>query len=143
MRVSEILHLKDGPAITISPDETVETAVHMFKDKKIGAVMVCDPVTEKLLGIVSERDVLHGISENGIETLGHKLSEIMSNVYTCKPDDLAKEVLRQMTFKHIRHFPVVEDGALKGIVSIGDILKNQLNEDELEIDIMRDYARAH
>ena len=67
----------------------------------------------------------------------------MSQAHTCKMDDNIRSVLRQMTFKHVRYVPVVDGGELKGMVSIGDIVKNQLDEAQLEIDTMRDFARTH
>jgi len=142
MLVSEILRKKSGPIITLPPRERVETAIRMFKEKKIGAILICGP-TGDLLGIVTERDVLHGMAAHGAVTLDRKVEEIMSLAHTCKMDDNVRSVMRQMTFKHVRHVPVVDGSELKGMVSIGDIVKNQLDEAQLEIDTMRDFARTH
>jgi CBS domain-containing protein len=142
MLVSEILRKKSGPIITLPPRERVETAIRMFKEKKIGAILICGP-TGDLLGIVTERDVLHGMAAHGAATLDRKVEEIMSLAHTCKMDDNVRSVMRQMTFKHVRHVPVVDGSELKGMVSIGDIVKNQLDEAQLEIDTMRDFARTH
>ena len=142
MLVSEILRKKSGSIITMPPRERVETAIRMFKEKKIGAILVCGP-TGDLLGIVTERDVLHGMAAHGAATLDRKVEEIMSLAHTCKMDDNVRSVMRQMTFKHVRHVPVVDGSELKGMVSIGDIVKNQLDEAQLEIDTMRDFARTH
>ncbi len=142
MLVSEILRKKSGSAITMNPHDSVETAIRMFKEKKIGAIMVCGP-TGDLVGIVTERDILHGMAMQGAATLNQKVEEIMSQAHTCKMDDNVRSVMRQMTFKHVRHVPVVDGGELKGMVSIGDIVKNQLDEAQLEIDTMRDLARSH
>jgi len=120
----------------------VETAIRIFKEMKIGAIMVCGP-TGDLVGIVTERDVLHGMATHGTATLNQKVEESMSRAHTCKLDDNVIGVMRQMTVKRVRHVPVVDGGELKGIVSIGDIVKNQLDEAQLEIDTMRDFARAH
>jgi CBS domain-containing protein len=142
MLVSEILRKKGGAVVTMYPHERVETAIRVFKEKKIGAIMVCGP-TRNLVGIITERDVLHAMVKLGAATLDETVEAIMSKAPTCKLDDDVKSVMHKMTFKHVRHVPVVEDGELKGMVSIGDIVKNQLDEAQLEIDVMRDYARAH
>ncbi|MEE9318159.1 MAG: CBS domain-containing protein [Rhodospirillales bacterium] len=142
MLVSEILRKKRGSAITMNPTDGVETAIRMFKEKKIGAILVCGP-TGNLVGIVTERDVLHGMAKYGAATLNQKVEEIMSQAHTCKMDDNVRSVMRQMTNKRVRHVPVVDGGELKGMVSIGDIVKNQLDEAQLEIDTMRDFARTH
>ncbi len=142
MLVSEIMNKKSGSAIIITPKDSVETAIRMFRDKKIGAILVCGP-TGELLGIVTERDVLHNMAENGAETLKLEVNEIMSQAHTCEMGDNIRSVMGQMTFKHVRHLPVVEGGKLKGLVSIGDVVKNQLEESQLEIDTMRDFVRSH
>ena len=142
MLVSEILRKKSGTPITMNPDDSVETAIRMFKEMKIGAIMVCGSSGD-LLGIVTERDVLHPMATQGASTLNQKVEEIMSQVHTCKMDDNISSVMRQMTYKHVRHVPVMDGGELKGMVSIGDIVKNQLDEAQLEIDTMRDFARTH
>ncbi len=142
MLVSEILQKKSGSIITMYPHDSVENAIRMFKNMKIGAIMVCGPSGD-LLGIVTERDVLHPMATHGAATLNQKVKEIMSQAHTCKMDDDVRSVMRQMTFKLVRHVPVVDGGELKGIVSIGDIVKNQLDQAQLEIDTMRDFMRAH
>ena len=142
MLVSEILRKKSGSAITMNPHGSVETAIRMFKEKKIGAIMVCGP-TGDLVGIVTERDVLQRMATHGAATLSQKVEEIMSQAQTCKMDDNVRSVMRQMTSNYVRHVPVVDGGTLKGMVSIGDIVKNQLDEAQLEIDTMRDFARTH
>ena len=142
MLVSENMRKKGGSAITMKPQDGVETAIRMFKEKKIGAILVGGP-TGDLVGIVTERDVLHAMVTHGAATLNQEVEEIMSQVHTCKMDDNVRSVLRQMTFKHVCHVPVVDGGELKGMVSIGDIVKNQLDEAQLEIDTMRDFARTH
>ncbi len=142
MLVSEILQKKSGSAITMKPGDSVESAIHTFKEKKIGAIMVCGR-TGDLVGLVTERDVLHRMATHGAATLDQKVEEIMSKAHTCKMDDEVRSVMRLMTFKHVRHLPVVDGGRLKGMISIGDIVKNQLDEAQLEIDTMRDIARAH
>lgn len=141
MLVSELLKKKSRSVVTTYPATTVEDAVGLFKEKKIGAIMVCVP-SGKIVGIVTERDILHSQAEIGAATLELKVEEVMSHVHTCKPDDDLKSVMRLMSFKHVRHVPVVVEGELKGMISIGDIVRSQLDEAQLEIDTMRDYVRA-
>jgi signal-transduction protein with cAMP-binding, CBS, and nucleotidyltransferase domain len=128
MLVSEILRQKKNTATTIiNPNGSVEFVIRKFKEKKIGAIMVCGP-TGDLLGVVTERDVLHCIAIHGAKAFKKRVEDIMSAAYICKLDDEVREVMRVMCFKYVRHLPVVEDGGLKGLVSIGDIVKSQLDE---------------
>ena len=142
MLVSEVLKKKSSSVFTLSPDISVAEAIGMFREKKIGAIMICGP-SGKLVGIVTERDVLHSLASIGAATLELNVEEIISPVQTCKPDDNVKSVLHLMTYKRVRHVPVVVGGKLKGMISIGDIVKNQLDEAQLEIDTMRDFVRTH
>ncbi|MEE9544415.1 MAG: CBS domain-containing protein [Rhodospirillales bacterium] len=142
MIVSELLKKKHRSVVTAYPSTTVGDAVGLFKEKKIGAIMICVP-DGTIVGIVTERDVLHSQAEIGAATMKLKVEEIMSHVYTCKPDDDLKSVMRLMAFKHVRHVPVVVDGELKGMISISDIIGSQLDETQLEVDVLRDYARGH
>lgn len=123
------------------PHVSVGKAVGMFKERKIGALMVRE-ASGKIVGILTERDVLHSEATIGAAALELRIEEIMSQVQICKPDDDIKSVMRLMTVKHVRHVPVVVEGELKGMISIGDIIKNQLDEAQLEIDTMRDYMRT-
>ncbi len=142
MLVSELLKKKHRSVVTAYPSTSVRDAVGLFKEKKIGAIMVCVP-DGKIVGIVTERDVLHSQAEIGSATMDLKVEEIMSHAYTCKPDDALKSVMRLMAFKHVRHVPVVVKGKLKGMISISDIIGGQLDETQLEVDVLRDYARGH
>jgi CBS domain-containing protein len=142
MLVSEILRKKRDAAITMNPRGTVEAAIRTFKERKIGAIMICGP-TGGLLGIVSERDVLHRMATHGAETVEHKVEEIMSQAHTCRMDDDVRSVMGLMAVNHVRYIPVVDEGDLKGMISAGDIVKNQLDEAQLEINTLRDFVRAH
>ena len=142
MLVSELLKKKHRPVVTAYPSTTVGHAVVMFKEKKIGAIMICRP-DGKIVGIVTERDVLHREAEIGAAAMELKVEEVMSHVYTCKPGDDLKSVMRLMAFKHVRHVPVVVGGELKGMISMSDIIGSQLDETQLEVDVLRDYARGH
>jgi len=142
MIVSEILKKKKIRTVTMHPGDSIETAMHMFMDEKIGSIMVCGPRGD-LLGMVTERDVMHGMATHGIEVLQNPVKDVMSYAHTCTSDDKVKDIMRQMTLKHVRHVPVIDDDKIIGLVSIGDLLRNQLDETQLEVDTLRDYARAH
>lgn len=142
MLVSEFLHKKNTPPVTMFPNDRVEHAIQLFKEKKVGAIMVCKPAGD-LVGVITERDILHDMATRGAQTLDQKVEDIMSRAHTCKMDDKIRSVMHQMVLEHVRHITVVDDGELKGIISSRDLVKNQLEETQLEIDTMRDYVRAH
>ena len=92
----------------------------------------------------SERDIVEGLNEHGAAVIDLSVSALMSrNVHTCRPTAEIRDVMRLMTMHRIRHVPVVENGALRGIVSIGDVVKSRLEDMELETNVLRDYAVAH
>ena len=94
-------------------------------------------------GIVSERDVVRGLAERGTRILEVPVSELMTrDVISCTPRDTVKQVMAEMTRRRIRHLPVVEDGVLRGIVSIGDVVKNRLEEMETETNVLREVYIA-
>ena len=141
MRISEILNKKGSRVITIDPKASVKDAVGLFRERKIGAVPVCTPGGETI-GLLTERDVLHGIAAHGAVVLDMRVEELMTrDVYTCTPDDGYRHVMRLMIDMRVRHVLVVVDNQLKGIVSVGDMMRNRLDESQLEIDVMRDYTR--
>jgi CBS domain-containing protein len=99
---------------------------------------------EVLKGLVSERDVAHGLAVHGAALLSLKVSDLMTrSVITCAPGDNVVEIARIMTMRRIRHIPVVDGGKVVGVISIGDILKSRISEIELEANVLRDLAVAH
>ena len=139
MNVETILKSKGSNVVTVAPGETVAHALSVLEAHEIGALVVsADRV--RVLGILSERDVVRGLARQGAELLDNPVSEIMtSDVYFCEPDDTVAELMSQMTDRRIRHLPVVVDGRLRGIVSIGDVVKSRLGEVESEKDALREY----
>ncbi len=128
MRVSEILQSKGDRVVTIRPDVTVRDIAGIISQQHIGAVLVRDQ-DGKLSGIVSERDIVGGIAEEGSETLNKSAADLMTrSVVTCRPDSSTEELMEQMLAEHIRHLPVYEDNELVGIVSIVDVVKSALSE---------------
>ena len=142
MSIQSILDHKGGKVITIAPDTTVGTAAHRLRLERIGAIVITSD--NRIEGILSERDIVHGLTEHGAEVVDLPVSALMSrNVRTCKPDAEIRDVMRLMTLHRIRHVPVAENGVLRGIVSIGDVVRSRLEDMELETNVLRDYAVAH
>lgn len=141
MKVRDILAHKGSAVVTVRPDTTVTTAVHRLMLERIGALVVSDDGV-RLLGIVSERDIVRVVAERGADALAPDVTveEVMTrNVLTCGLDDTVKDLMTTMTQRRIRHLPVVENGRLAGMVSIGDVVKNRLEEVELEANVLREY----
>lgn len=140
MRVAEILRSKGGGIVTTRSRTSVEMAMHQLRMENIGALLVSD--TEgQLDGIISERDIVRVISEHGCEALRMEVRAVMSrNVETCTPESRLQDVMATMTRRRFRHMPVLSDGVLVGIVSIGDIVKYRLEELETEAQVLRDYV---
>jgi len=139
MNVEAILKTKGRAVVTIEAEATIETAVAMLRRKGIGAVVVsADGAT--VAGILSERDIVHALAERGAGLLGLQVAALMTRqVFTCKPADSIAELMAEMTERRIRHLPVMENGRLAGIVSIGDVVKNRLDEVESEATSMREF----
>ena len=146
MQVREILSAKGGRVVTIRPDATVATAVHRLALERVGALVVSEDGSA-IAGILSERDVVGALAEQGagILAVDFRVGDLMTRrVVTCRPEDQVKTVMAEMTRRRVRHLPVVENGRLVGIVSIGDIVKSRLEEMELETLVLRDaYIAAH
>ena len=139
MTVSAILKAKGGQVVTVPPETTVAQAIEELSGRQIGAVVVADG-DGKLLGIFSERDLVRGLAEAGPSFLDGELGACMASpVVTCGLDDSEREVMALMTDRRFRHLPVVDDGKLVGIVSIGDVVKSRIDAALAEADALRDY----
>ncbi len=142
MHVADILKTKGSNVVTSNADETVVATARLLNLKRIGAVVVCD-APGKVIGVISERDIIRGIAVNGQRALDMRVRDLMtSEVIVCKPTDTIAEVMQVMTLGRFRHLPVIEDGKLQGIISIGDVVKNRLEETDLEARSLRDYVLA-
>ncbi len=142
MYVADILNAKGTEVIATGPTETVAATAGLLNNRRIGAVLVRDG-EDNVIGVVSERDIIRGIALNGASALDMEVRDLMtSEVVTCKPTDTISEVMRVMTTHRFRHLPVMEDGALKGMISIGDVVKYRLEETEMEARVLRDYVIA-
>jgi CBS domain-containing protein len=139
MNVHTILRTKGKSVVTIHPDATVERAVSVLHRRGIGALVVSDD-GENVVGILSERDIVDALGRYGAELLAVSVGEVMTcPVVTCESGDSVAELMAEMTNRRIRHFPVVDDGRLMGIVSIGDLVKSRLDEIEYEAHSMRSF----
>ncbi len=130
--VHKILAHKGGEVIAIRPDDTLGDAVQVLRDKGIGALIVTD-TDGALLGILSERDIVRKLADAPGRTLPHRVDEVMtSNVEVCSSSEDLVSVLRRMTDGRFRHMPVVEEGRLIGMVTIGDVVNYRLLQLEYE-----------
>lgn len=142
MHVQAILEGKGTRVVTIGPQATAAEAARLLTDNRIGAVVVLAGSGE-VAGILSERDIVRGFAAHGGSVADLRVAELMSReVLTCRPFDTIDELMAVMTRRRVRHLPVVEDGTLLGIVSIGDVVKHRLDEAALEVDSLRQYVLA-
>ncbi|WP_340151015.1 CBS domain-containing protein [uncultured Sneathiella sp.] len=139
MNVAGILKVKGSDIITAKPSDRIETVANILGEKRIGAVLVVDEAG-KLCGVLSERDIVRGLSESGNGCLQLAASDLMtSDLVTTTPSDTIDNVMALMTERRIRHLPVLEEGRLAGFISIGDIVKSRMDEVEREAAALRDY----
>lgn len=142
MNVESILKVKGSEVETVAPDALTVFAVHKLTTAGIGALVVsADGV--RLEGVISERDVVRGLSRRGARLLDLPVADVMTRrVPVCSPDDTLAHVMAEMTRTRHRHLPVIREGRLCGLVSIGDIVKHRLEDLELEASVLRDAYRA-
>ena len=139
MKVEAMLSDKGQKVVTTQPDATIATVVHMLKLEGIGALVVSQD-GKSIAGIISERDIVRGLAEHGQDLMDMRVSELMTaDVKTCGPEANVTEIMSEMTRSRFRHMPVIEGGALCGIISIGDVVKNRLEELETETSVLRDF----
>ncbi|HEY6856348.1 MAG: CBS domain-containing protein [Mycobacterium sp.] len=138
MRVADVLRGKGGAVVTIKPDATVTELLSGLADHNIGAMVVVGP--DGLVGIVSERDVVRQLHAHGASVLSQPVEKIMTAVVsTASKSDTVDSLTLLMTENRVRHVPVLEDGKLIGIVSIGDVVKTRMQELESEHEQLQSY----
>jgi CBS domain-containing protein len=143
MFISDVLRTKGHQVIRIHPTESVATAVHKLSEHRIGALVVEDKWM-KPVGIFSERDFINATAQDGAAVLGYEVRQLMTSpVMSCRSSDRVDAALAAMTLARFRHLPVIDNGELKGIVSIGDLVKHRLDEKELEANVLLDISRMH
>ncbi len=139
MTVKAIVSRKGSDVVTIEPTVDLAAAVKLMSERRIGAVVIID-VDRRVAGILSERDIVRALARRGPAVLGETVEAVMTRkVVTCTQDDTVGAIMEQMTAGKFRHLPVVEDGRLAAIISIGDVVKHRLEEVERESDALREY----
>ncbi len=141
-KVSSVLKHKGHDVVTVAPQQTIMSVVKVLVQNRIGAVPVINEECQ-LIGIISERDIIRGMSEHADAVLTLPADQFMTReVKTCSSEDELVEIMQVMTLQRIRHLPVVQNGALQGIVSIGDVVKQRLEEVQSEAEDLRRYIRS-
>jgi CBS domain-containing protein len=142
MNVETILRTKGRATATIRSDATIAECVRELTSRGIGALVVSSD-GDHVEGIISERDIVHALAEHGGALLTLRTDALMTRkVLTCTPDDTVGDLMERMTERRIRHLPVVKDGLLCGLVSIGDLVKNRLEEVVSEADSLRTFIAS-
>jgi CBS domain-containing protein len=141
MTIEDILHRKGRQVVTVRPTETVLATVRTLTDKRIGAVIVEDNHSRPA-GIFTERDFTKAIAKYGATALAMPIGKLMTApIISCRPSDPVETVMATITRAKIWHLPVIDDGQLLGIVSIGDLVRQRLEDKELEAGVLPDLAR--
>lgn len=140
MDIQAILAVKGRAVSTIRPEVPVAEAMRRMREERIGALVISEDGS-RIQGIISDRGILHAITERGVGVLEERIDGIMAReVFTCTPRDRVGSIMRLMTDQRIRHIPVVgEDGLLYGLISIGDVVKHRMDEVQREAEAMREY----
>lgn len=139
MNVKGILARKGNLVKTIKPAATIADAARTLAEARIGAVVVSNDGAT-IAGILSERDIVRVIGTEGTAALNWTVDRAMTaNVVTCKPEDRLEDLMSMMSGRRIRHLPVAVEGRMAGLISIGDVVKERINQIEADAEAMRDY----
>jgi CBS domain-containing protein len=142
MKVSDILSAKGRDVVVIEPTANLQTAANLLASRKIGAIVILG-AGGRIAGILSERDIVRALSTRGASALELPVGQAMTReVMTCSEEDTCAEIMERMTAGKFRHLPVVRDSQLVGLVSIGDVVKQRVEEIERESEAMRDYIQT-
>ncbi len=141
MTVRSILDSKGHQVLSLEPDAKLSAAIKILGEKKIGAVLVMSQ--DRIEGILSERDIVRALSERGAQVLEEPVGAVMTRkVVSCRQSDTVAGIMEMMTLGKFRHLPVVEEGRVVGLISIGDIVKRRVQEYETEQEALRDYIKT-
>jgi Predicted signal-transduction protein containing cAMP-binding and CBS domains len=141
MTVRSILDTKGHQILSVAPDAKLAEAVKLLGERKIGAVLVMN--AGRVEGILSERDIVRVLGERGARVLDEPISAVMTRkVVSCRQSDTVAGIMEMMTLGKFRHLPVIEEGAVVGLISIGDIVKWRVREYENEQEALRDYIKT-
>ena len=142
MLVNQLLNAKGRQVFTVSPDDSLSSVAALLHTRKVGAFIATDRIG-RVVGIVSERDIIGAIAESGADALTKPVGEIMTrDVIFADQGETIESLLERMTDRRIRHLPVMDGARLVGIVSIGDLVKSKISEVELEAHTLKSYIAA-
>ena len=142
MFVAQILDTKGSEVISVGPDQEIWAVLRKFQINRVGSLVVVDEAG-RLLGLLTERDVVNGLLSRGAGLLHASVGDAMTtDVATCAPGDSVANAMQTMTDRRMRHLPVVQRGKLHGVISLGDLVKARLDDAELECRILRNLSRA-
>lgn len=142
MNVKAILAAKGGDIFSIEPTADLAAAAKLLSAYRIGATVIRG-AGGRLAGILSERDIVRAVAEHGVDALAISVAQVMTrNVVTCGENDSIADIMERMTSGKFRHLPVLRDGQLIGVVSIGDVVKQRVGEIEQDADALREYIQT-
>jgi CBS domain-containing protein len=142
MIVKSIIEIKGRDVVTMDPGASLDTAAKLLAGRRIGAVVVLG-ADDRVVGILSERDIVRAVSERGAAAMQEQISQVMTRkVDTCTLDETIHSIMERMTAGKFRHLPVLEQGRLAGIISIGDVVKHRIMEMEHESDALKSYIQS-
>ena len=142
MNVKAILAAKGGDIFSIEPTADLAAAARLLSTHRIGAAVIRG-AGGRLAGILSERDIVRAVSEHGVDALSVSVGQVMTrNVMTCGENDSIADIMERMTAGKFRHLPVLRDGQLIGVVSIGDVVKQRVGEIEQDAEALREYIQT-
>jgi CBS domain-containing protein len=140
MHVAAVIKRKGSNVVTIAADRTVTEAVTVLAEHRIGAILVMNG-NDAVVGIISERDIVGALSRSGADVLRQTVGDVITrDVRSCSCHDTIAEVMNVMTQGRVRHLPVIDDGKVVGMISIGDVVKQRLDDTELEVESLRGYV---
>ncbi len=140
MKIKDILAVKGAKVWTIGADHSIRDAMQVMFAEHIGSLVVTGPQTHNVAGIISERDIVRGFHSRGSGWEKMQVADLMTRkIVICDPEDSIEDIMAAMTERRIRHVPVMEDGQLKGMISIGDVVKALLKTSEHEIRFLKEY----
>ena len=141
MLIAEILKDKGPDVFTAGPADSLETTIQALQARHVGALVVCD--SDQVVGIVSERDLVRAVARDGRDALSRPVADYMTqDVIFADPTETVAVLMERMTDRRVRHLPVLQEGRLIGVVSIGDLVKSQIAEATFEAESMKAYIGA-
>jgi CBS domain-containing protein len=141
MTVRAVLDSKGHQVLSVEPDAKLSAAINILSERRIGAVVVMSK--GRIEGILSERDIVRVLGERGAGVLDEPVSAVMTRkVVSCRQNDTIAAIMEMMTLGKFRHLPVVEEGVVVGLISIGDVVKWRVREYEMEQEALRDYIKT-